>query len=323
MNNIHRPRRLRNNQMIRDLSAEVCPDKTRLIMPHFVVEEKNVRQAIKPMPGIFRVCTDNLLKDLESDLKLGIDKVILFGIPAEKDEMAKGAYDEHGVIQKAIRRIKKELPDICVIADVCLCEYMSHGHCGIVENGKILNDPTLELLGKTAVSYAAAGADIVAPSDMMDHRVGFIREALDVNEFTDTIILSYAAKYASAFYDPFRDAAGSAPGFGDRKTYQMDYRNAMEAEKEVMIDIEEGADMVMVKPALAYMDIIRRVRKIVDVPLCTYNVSGEYAMVKASVNAGVADEKKIVTEIMTSLFRAGANMIISYHTRDIFQNNWF
>ena len=323
MNNEHRPRRLRNNQIIRDLSAETFPDKTKLIMPYFIVDEKNTRQEIQPMPGIFRLCTDNLIRELENDLKLGINKVILFGIPAEKDEMAKGAYDEHGVIQKAVRRIKKELPDICVITDVCLCEYMSHGHCGIVDNGKILNDPTLELLGKTAVSHAAAGADIVAPSDMMDFRVGFIREALDMNEFADTLILSYAAKYASAFYDPFRDAAGSAPHFGDRKTYQMDFRNAVEAEKEVLLDIEEGADMVMVKPALSYMDIIRRVRDIIDVPLCTYNVSGEYAMVKASVKAGVADEKKIVTEILTSIFRAGANMIISYHTRDVFQNNWF
>lgn len=323
MNNEHRPRRLRNNQIIRDLSAEIFPDKTRLIMPHFVVEEKNKREEIKPMPGIYRVCVENLLKDLESDLKLGINKIILFGIPAEKDEMAKGAYDERGIIQKAVRKIKKELPDICVITDVCLCEYMSHGHCGIVENGKILNDPTLELLAKTAVSHAAAGADIVAPSDMMDYRVGFMREALDNNEFTDTLILSYAAKYASAFYDPFRDAAGSAPQFGDRKTYQMDYRNAMEAEKEVLMDIEEGADMVMVKPALSYMDIIRRVRDIIDVPLCTYNVSGEYSMIKASVNAGVADERKIVTEILTSLFRAGADMIISYHARDVFRNSWF
>ena len=251
-------------------------------MPHFVEEGSKIREGIEFMPGIERVCIDNLLKDIESDLKMGLNKVILFGIPKEKDPMAKCAYDNNGVVQNAIRRIKKEMPEICIVTDVCLCEYTDHGHCGIVKDGKILNDPTLELLAKTAVSYAEAGADIVAPSDMMDGRVAALREALDAAGYAETPILAYSAKYASEFYGPFRDAAGSAPAFGDRKTYQMDSRNALEAEKEVLIDLEEGADMVMVKPALPYLDVIRRVKDIINVPLCTYNVSGEYAMAKVS-----------------------------------------
>lgn len=275
------------------------------------------------MPGIERVCTGNLIEDLESDLRLGINKIILFGIPAKKDEIASAAYDENGVIQNAVRKIKKELPDICVITDVCLCEYMSHGHCGIVKDGVVQNDASLDLLAKTAVSHAAAGADVVAPSDMMDGRVAALREALDGAGKSNVLILSYAAKYASAFYGPFRDAAGSAPAFGDRKTYQMDYRNAIEAEKEVMLDIDEGADIVMVKPALSYLDIIKRVKVIAGVPVCAYNVSGEYSMVKLAAKEGIADERMAVTEILTSIWRAGADMIISYHTRDIFKNNWF
>lgn len=323
MNIITRPRRLRKNQIIRDLVAEASPDKNKLIMPHFVVESKNLREPIKSMPGIERVCAGNLIKDLESDLKLGINKVILFGIPANKDEAASSAYDENGVIQNAVRKIKKELPNICVITDVCLCEYMSHGHCGIVKAGVVENDATLELLARTALSHANAGADIVAPSDMMDGRVAAIRDALDDAGKSDVLILSYAAKYASAFYGPFRDAAGSAPAFGDRKTYQMDYRNAIEAEKEALLDIDEGADIVMVKPALSYLDIIRRVKDIAEVPVCAYNVSGEYSMVKLASKEGIADERMAVTEILTSIWRAGADMIISYHTRDIFKNSWF
>lgn len=318
-----RPRRLRQNQIIRDLVAETSPDKNKLIMPHFVIENKQLREPIKSMPGIERVCTGNLIKDLESDLRLGINKIILFGIPVKKDEIASAAYDENGVIQNAVRKIKKELPDICVITDVCLCEYMSHGHCGIVEDGVVQNDASLELLAKTAVSHAAAGADVVAPSDMMDGRVAAIREALDGAGKSNVLILSYAAKYTSAFYGPFRDAAGSAPAFGDRKTYQMDYRNAIEAEKEVLLDIHEGADIVMVKPALSYLDIIKRVKDIAGVPVCAYNVSGEYSMVKLASKEGIADERMAVTEILTSIWRAGADMIISYHTRDIFKNNWF
>ncbi len=321
---IHRPRRLRKNSIIRDFAAEVRPDSSRLIMPHFVMEGSGVREEISSMPGISRVSIDNLLKDAAEDLKLGIRAVILFGIPDNKDNMGTGAYSETGIVQRAVSSLKKEFGDtLLVITDVCLCEYTDHGHCGIVENGEVINDPTLELLARTAMSHAEAGADMVAPSDMMDGRVRAIRDMLDSGGFTDTAIMAYSAKYCSAFYGPFRDAAGSAPGFGDRKTYQMDFRNAVEAEKEVDMDIEEGADIVMVKPALSYMDIIYRVSQISPLPVCIYNVSGEYSMIKAAARAGYADEQKIVTEIMTSFFRAGADMIISYHARDILKNRWF
>ncbi len=323
MANPYRPRRLRQSQVIRDLVAETIPNRNKLIMPHFVEEAKKLREEIQTMPGIDRVCIHNMLKDIESDLKMGIKTIILFGIPKDKDEKATGAYDDNGIIQKALREIKKNMPEVCVITDVCLCEYMSHGHCGIVDNGRILNDPSLELLAKTALSHAECGADIVAPSDMMDARVDAIRDALDNSDYTDVPILSYAAKYSSAFYGPFRDAAGSAPQFGDRKSYQMDFRNAIEAEKEVILDLEEGADIVMVKPALAYLDIIKRVKDMVSVPVCAYNVSGEYSMVKGAAKLGLGDERALATEILTSIFRAGADMILSYHTRDVFKENWF
>ncbi|MGV7928871.1 MAG: porphobilinogen synthase [Spirochaetota bacterium] len=317
-----RPRRLRASAAIRDLAAESAVDKKRLIMPHFVTESGPDREPIASMPGIDRVSVENLLRDAEADLKLGIAYVLLFGIPAAKDEAASGAYAADGVVQRAVRELKKRMPALCVITDVCLCEYMSHGHCGIVKDGRVLNDPSLDLIARTALSHAEAGADIVAPSDMMDGRVAAIRDALDENGFIDTPVLSYAAKYASAFYGPFRDAAGSAPQFGDRRSYQMDCRNALEAEKEVLLDIDEGADIVMVKPALAYLDIIRRVRDIVNVPVCAYNVSGEYSMVKAAAKLGYADERMLVAEILTGIFRAGADMVISYHTRDIFRQGW-
>lgn len=303
--------------------AETLVDRRKLIMPHFILEGERLREQIMSMPGISRVSADNLLRDLESDYKLGIDKILLFGIPETKDEEASGAYDRNGVVQRALREIKKHLPGILVITDVCLCEYMSHGHCGVVDNGEILNDPSLELLARTALSHAESGADMVAPSDMMDGRVRAIRDRLDAGGFDDLPILSYSAKYASAFYGPFREAAGSAPQFGDRSTYQMDCRNAIEAEKEVLLDIDEGADIVMVKPALSYLDIIYRIRNLVDVPLCAYNVSGEYAMVKTMAKLGYGDEERLVKEIMNSIFRAGADMVISYHTRDIFRNSWF
>ncbi len=319
----YRPRRLRQSKIIRDLAAETIIDKNKLIMPHFVVEGKKLREEIKTMPGIDRVCIHNMLKDIENDYKMGIKTIILFGIPENKDETATEAYNKNGIIQAALREIKKNIPEVCVITDVCLCEYMSHGHCGIVENGKILNDPSVKLLAKTALSHAESGADIIAPSDMMDARVDAIREILDNNGFSDVPVLSYAAKYSSAFYGPFREAAGSAPEFGDRKSYQMDFRNAIEAEKEVILDLEEGADIVMVKPALAYLDIIRRVKDMVNVPVCAYNVSGEYSMVKAAAKAGYGDEKALATEILTSIFRSGADMILSYHTRDVFKDNWF
>ncbi|HNU93078.1 MAG TPA: porphobilinogen synthase [Spirochaetota bacterium] len=317
-----RPRRLRASAAIRNLAAETSVDKRRLIMPHFVSETAAGREPIASMPGIDRVSIDELLRDVESDLKLGISYVLLFGIPAVKDDSASSAYDDNGIVQKAVRALKERMPEACVITDVCLCEYMAHGHCGIVKDGRVLNDPTLELLADTALSHAAAGADMVAPSDMMDGRVAAIRDALDENGFLDMPILSYAAKYASAFYGPFRDAAGSAPRFGDRRSYQMDYRNALEAEKEVLLDIDEGADIVMVKPALSYLDIIRRVREIVNVPVCAYNVSGEYSMVKAAAKLGYADERMLATEILTSIFRAGADMVISYHTREVFREGW-
>ncbi|MBN1497045.1 MAG: porphobilinogen synthase [Spirochaetes bacterium] len=318
-----RPRRNRSSHQVRDMVAETVVDRKKLIMPHFILEGERLREQIMSMPGISRVSSDNLLRDLESDYKLGIDKILLFGIPDTKDEEASGAYDRNGVVQLALREIKKHLPGILVITDVCLCEYMSHGHCGVVDNGEILNDPSLELLARTALSHAESGADMVAPSDMMDGRVRAIRDRLDAGGFDDLPILSYSAKYASAFYGPFREAAGSAPQFGDRSTYQMDCRNAIEAGKEVLLDIEEGADIVMVKPALSYLDVIYRIRNLVDVPLCAYNVSGEYAMVKAMAKLGYGDEERLVKEIMNSIFRAGADMVISYHTRDIYRNSWF
>ncbi|HOV09187.1 MAG TPA: porphobilinogen synthase [Spirochaetota bacterium] len=321
---IHRPRRLRKTNLIRDLVAEVSPDKNKLIMPHFVKEGTSIREAINSMPGIERVSIDNMLRDLEEDLNLGIKYIILFGIPDLKDHAGSEAYNENGIVQKAIRQIRKNFGDeICIITDVCLCEYTDHGHCGIVEHGEILNDPTLVLLSRIALSHAQAGADIVAPSDMMDGRVNSIREMLDSNGYQSTALMAYSAKYCSSFYGPFRDAAGSTPQFGDRRSYQMDIRNIRDAEREVLLDIDEGADIVMVKPALSYMDIIRRVADISPVPVCSYNVSGEYSMVKAASAVGYIDEQRVVTEIITSLFRAGSDMIISYHTRDIFKNKWF
>ncbi|HPA71112.1 MAG TPA: porphobilinogen synthase [Spirochaetota bacterium] len=317
-----RPRRTRMTRVLRDLAAETAVDRKKLIMPHFVVEGKGVRLPIDSMPGIERVSVDNLLRDAGTDFNAGIRALLLFGIPDAKDDRGTSAFDGNGIVQKAVRALKKELPDACVITDVCLCEYMSHGHCGIVKDGKILNDPTLEVLARTALSHAEAGADVVAPSDMMDGRVAAIRNLLDKNGHADIPVLSYAAKYASAFYGPFREAAGSAPAFGDRRSYQMDYRNAREAEKEILLDLEEGADMVMVKPALAYLDIIRRARELVRVPLCAYNVSGEYSMVKAAARAGFGDERALVTEILTAVFRAGADFIITYHARDIFTKGW-
>jgi porphobilinogen synthase len=319
---LYRPRRLRTTQTVRDLVSETAIVPARLIMPHFVREGSSVREAIETMPGIERVCLDNLLRDVEADLALGIQSLILFGIPDVKDETGSGAWDEQGIVQQAVTAIKKRFPEVCIITDVCLCEYTSHGHCGVVSDGAVLNDPTLELLAKTAVSHAVAGVDMVAPSDMMDGRVGAIRDALDDAGFSDTGIMAYSAKYASAFYGPFRDAAGSVPQFGDRHSYQMDCRNAREAEREVMLDLDEGADIVMVKPALSYLDIIYRAKAISPVPVCAYNVSGEYSMVKAAARLGLGDERRLTLEILTSIFRAGADMVISYHTRELLKNKW-
>ena len=318
-----RPRRNRASYLIRDLIAETVVDRRKLIMPHFVLEGKNIREPIASMQGINRVSIENLIKDIETDHKAGIDKILLFGIPDKKDEEGSGAYDRNGIVQKALREIKKHVPGVLVITDVCLCEYTSHGHCGMVDGGNILNDPTLQILSRVALSHAESGSDMVAPSDMMDGRVRAIRSALDGGGFYDLPILAYSAKYSSVFYGPFREAACSAPQFGDRSSYQMDCRNGLEAEKEVLLDIEEGADIVMVKPALSYLDVIYRTRRLVNVPLCAYNVSGEYSMVKAMAKLGYSDEARLTKEIITSIFRAGADMIISYHTRDIYRNNWF
>ena len=319
---LYRPRRLRTTQTVRDLVSETVIAPARLIMPHFVREGSSVREAIETMPGIERVCLDNLLRDVEADLALGIQSLILFGIPDVKDETGSGAWDEQGIVQQAVTAVKKRFPEVCIITDLCLCEYTSHGHCGVVSDGAVLNDPTLELLAKTALSHAVAGVDMVAPSDMMDGRVGVIRDALDEAGFSDTGIMAYSAKYASAFYGPFRDAAGSVPQFGDRQSYQMDCRNAREAEREVMLDLDEGADIVMVKPALSYLDIIYRAKAISPVPVCAYNVSGEYSMVKAAARLGLGDERRLTLEILTSIFRAGADMVISYHTRELLKNKW-
>lgn len=290
-----------------------------LIYPVFVMEGQDLCQPVDSMPGICQYSIDRLPEELDRVNKAGIPAVLLFGIPEHKDEVGSGAYDDQGIVQQAIRYIKseKKYQNLIIIADVCLCEYTSHGHCGLVKEGIILNDETLPLLSKTAVSYAKAGADIIAPSDMMDSRVRAIREALDENGFIQIPIMAYSAKFASAFYGPFRDAAHSAPGFGDRKTYQMDPANGREAMREVEEDLLEGADLIIAKPAMAYMDIIRDITTTYNVPVAAYNVSGEYSMVKAAAEKGWIDEKKIVMEIMTGLKRAGADMIITYHALDV------
>jgi porphobilinogen synthase len=269
------------------------------------------------MPGVFNYSLDKLLKELKEVVELGIPGVLLFGIPATKDAVGSEAYHPEGIIQQAVRAIKEVFPQLLVVTDVCLCEYTSHGHCGVVEGGQVLNDPTLNLLAQTALSHAVAGADIVAPSDMMDGRVGVIREALDCAGYDRVPIMAYSAKYSSAFYGPFREAAGSAPQFGDRKTYQMDPANATEALREALLDIEEGADIIMVKPAMAYMDVIRRVKEHTGYPVAAYNVSGEYSMVKAAAQMGWLKERETVLEVCTGLKRAGADIIISYHAKDV------
>jgi len=311
-----RLRRLRRTEALRALVRETKVDVGDLIYPLFVVEGKRLKQKVASMPGIHRYSPDLLPKEVEAIAKLGIPAVILFGIPQKKDEEASSAYDPKGVIQQATRAIKRITPELLVVTDVCLCEYTSHGHCGLVLDGQVDNDKTLELLARTALSHAQSGVDMVAPSDMMDGRVKAIRQALDENGFTDTPILSYAAKYASAFYGPFRDAAESAPQFGDRRSYQMDPPNWREALREVEQDIAEGADMVMVKPALPYLDIIRKVRDTFNHPLAAYSVSGEYAMVKAAAKQGWLDEQKVVMEILTAIKRAGADIIITYYAKE-------
>lgn len=311
---IKRPRRNRISKQIRDLTSEVTLNKRDFIYPMFVTEGKT--EEIPSMPNIFRYSLDDLKNALDEVWSLGIRAVLFFGIPSHKDEVGSEAYNDNGIVQKAIRFAKAQYPDLVVIADICLCEYTSHGHCGIVENGYVQNDKTLSLLSKAAVSCAKAGADIVAPSDMMDGHTLSIRSALDENGFCNTLIMSYSVKYSSAFYGPFRDAADSAPAFGDRKTYQMDYRNIKEAILETELDIEEGADIVMVKPAMPYLDIVKQVSGKFNNPLCVYQVSGEYSMLKAAAQNGWIDEKAAVIESLTAMKRAGANMIITYYARE-------
>lgn len=312
-----RMRRLRRTEKLRAMIGEAEVRVDDLIYPIFIQKNLKKRQEIPSMPQQYRLPLKDVRSEARELVGLGIPAVILFGIPGRKDAKGSEAYNSRGVIQRAVREMKSEVgDDLVVITDVCLCEYTSHGHCGVIKGQKILNDPTLELLAKSALTHAEAGADIVAPSDMMDGRVGAIRQALDEEGYADTVIMSYAAKYASSFYGPFREAAESAPSFGDRKSYQMDYRNSNEALQEVYLDIQEGADIVMVKPALSYLDVINRVKAEFMVPTAAYNVSGEYSMVKIAGQEGVIDERKIVLEILTSIKRAGADMILTYHAKD-------
>lgn len=313
-----RHRKLRTSAAMRALVKETYLHKEDLIYPLFVAEGENRKTEVSSMPGVFQFSLDRLGEELDEIVELGIQSIILFGLPAEKDEMGTGAYHNHGIIQEATRFVKERHPQLLVIADTCLCEYTSHGHCGVVdESESIVNDASLNLIAKTAVSQAEAGADIIAPSNMMDGFVAVIRRALDDAGFEDIPIMSYAVKYASGYYGPFREAADGAPKFGDRKTYQMDYANRLEALREAQSDVEEGADFLIVKPALSYLDIIRDVRNAHDLPIVAYNVSGEYAMVKAAAINGWIDEKSVVLETMTGMKRAGADLILTYHAKDV------
>jgi porphobilinogen synthase len=311
-----RMRRLRVKEGLRDMLAETRLDVKDFIYPMFVVHGKDKREEISSIPGSYHLSLDHLVKEAGKIYELGIPAIILFGIPKNKDDVGSEAYDKDGIVQRSVSTLKDSIPDLVVITDVCLCEFTSHGHCGVVANGEIKNDPTLDLLTKMAISHARAGADIVAPSDMMDGRVGAIRDGLEREGFKNTSIMSYAAKFASAFYGPFRDAVDSTPAFGDRRSYQMQISNAREAMREVALDIEEGADIVMVKPALSYLDIIFRVRERFDVPIAAYNVSGEFSMVKAAAKMGWIDEEKAMMEMLISIKRAGADLIITYFAPD-------
>lgn len=309
---VHRPRRLRKSENLRALVRETHLRPDDFVYPMFVTFGKGVKKKISSMPGCYQQSVDGIVKEAEKVFKVGVPAVLLFGIPEKKDARASQAYSKKGVVQKAVKAIKDRVPELIVITDVCLCEYTDHGHCGIIENGKVLNDPTLELLGREALSHAEAGADIVAPSDMMDGRIGFIRDVLDSHGYEETPIMSYAAKYASALFSPFREAAESTPAFGDRRSYQMDPPNRTEALKEVALDIEEGADIVMVKPAMCYLDIISDIRNTFDLPLAAYSVSGEYSLIKAAAKLGWIDEERVTMEVLTSIKRAGADIIITY-----------
>ena len=311
-----RPRRLREKTLVRKLVRETTLAVDDLMYPLFVVHGRGVREPIASMPGQSRLSVDELVKECKDVAGMGIPAVLLFGLPAHKDPRGSEAYADDGIVQQAVRAVKDTVPDLLVVTDVCLCEYTSHGHCGIVEDGTVRNDPTVELLARTAVSHAEAGADIVAPSDMMDGRVGAIRDALDEATFADTPIMAYSAKYASAFYGPFREAADSAPQFGDRRGYQMDPANGQEAMREIALDLDEGADIVMVKPALPYLDVIARARMEFGVPIAAYSVSGEYAMIRAAGQLGWLDEERAMLEALTAIRRAGADIVITYFARD-------
>ncbi|MGO8764348.1 MAG: porphobilinogen synthase [Limisphaerales bacterium] len=315
----YRPRRLRQSPALRKLVCETRLSVDQLVLPLFVRPGKKLRREIAAMPGVCQLSPDELLREAERAHQLGVPAVLLFGIPDKKDARASGAFARNGIVQQAVRLLKKELPSLLVITDVCLCEYMEHGHCGVVSNGKILNDPSLKILTQTALSHAEAGADIVAPSDMMDGRVAAIRGMLDQNDFSDTPIMSYAAKFASAYYGPFREAAESAPRFGDRRSYQMDAANANEALREVALDIREGADIVMVKPALAYLDLIYRVKNEFGYPTAAYCVSAEHAMIKAAAANGWIDERAVTLETLLAMRRAGADILITYAAADVAQ----
>ena len=317
MDLIQRPRRLRGSENLRKMVRETRMDKSSLIYPLFVKEGTGIEEEIPSMEGQFRYSVDRLPFELERLQKAGVNSIMLFGIPDHKDEVGSGAYDPNGIVQKALREAKKQFPDMYYITDVCMCEYTSHGHCGVLCGHDVNNDATLELLAKTAVSHVEAGADMVAPSDMMDGRVRAIREALDANGHYEAPIMSYAVKYASAFYGPFRDAAGSAPSFGDRKSYQMDFHNRREGMKEALTDVEEGADIIMVKPAMSYLDMVSEVSKAVNVPVATYSVSGEYAMVKAAAKMGWIEEERIMCEMAVSAYRAGAQIYLTYYAKEL------
>jgi len=313
---VYRPRRLREKEALRSMIRETHLSVKDLIYPLFVVHGKGRRREISSMPGNFQLSIDELVKEARDVERLGIPAILLFGIPAAKDAVGSEAYDAHGIIQEAVRAVKGEISELLVITDVCLCEYTSHGHCGIIEGGRLKNDPTLELLAKTALSQVEAGADMVAPSDMMDGRVAAIRETLDEGGFSEIPIMSYAAKYASSFYGPFRDAADSAPQFGDRKSYQMDPANTDEAMREVVLDLEEGADIIMIKPALAYLDVLWRAKQEFGMPMAAYSVSGEFAMIKAASRLGWLEEEKVMLEVLNSIKRAGADLIITYFAKE-------
>ncbi|AOT72396.1 porphobilinogen synthase [Geosporobacter ferrireducens] len=313
---VNRPRRLRANGAIRSLVRETVLHVDDFVYPLFVVEGENLKNEISSMPGNYHYSVDQLEQEIQEISELGIKAVLLFGLPEHKDHCASQAYHEQGIVQKAIKKIKEINPELLVITDVCMCQYTDHGHCGIVENNYVVNDASAQVIAKIALSHAKAGADIVAPSDMMDGRIAAIRDILDNNGYTEVSIMSYSAKYASAFYGPFRAAANSAPQFGDRKTYQMDPANSDEALREIDLDLQEGADMIMVKPALAYLDIIRRAKDRFNIPLAAYNVSGEYAMLKAAAEKGYIDEKATALEMLTAIKRAGAEIIITYYAKD-------